>query len=86
MIEQWDMTKVSGVQGEDAQSAAETVLHRRGEDPMVIAFRRNRALTGCNRIVMETVACFNQERKGPEARRTKDEIPSGGHQGEEWDW
>lgn len=87
MIEQWDMTTVSGVQtGEDGKTAAETVLHRRGEDPMVIAFRRNRALAGCNRIVMETVACFHQERKD-DRLRTKADIPKEkGNTFDEWGW
>ena len=84
MTEYWQRSVVTGNVGDGV--ITETVLHRRGEDPIVMACRRNLELAGCGRIIVETGEAFMEDRKGPEARRTKDEIPSGGHQGEEWDW
>ena len=84
MTEYWQRSIVKGIAGDE--EIKETVLHKRGEDPITMACRRNLELAGCGRITVETAEAFMEDRKGPEARRTKDEIPSGGHQGEEWDW
>ena len=88
MIELWDMTLVHGTRGEEdaKEHLSETVLHRRGDDPMVIAFRRNRELAGCNRITMMTVAGFSQVRR-EETRRTKADIPKEkGNTFDGWEW
>ena len=85
MTEYWERTVVTG-RGPDDLYAVETVLHRRGEDVLQMAMRRNPALAGCNRVEMQTVEAFVQECLEAEERRRKDDIPRSEHQGEEWDW
>ena len=84
MNEYWQRSVVTGYAGE-GKTVTETVLHRRGEDPIVMACRRNLELAGCGRLTTETMEAFQQS-IGEDRQKTKDEIPHGGHQGEEWDW
>ena len=83
MTEYWEKSVVTGYAGEGV--ITETVLHRRGEDPIVMACRRNLELAGCGRIETQTEEAFMQIRK-EEARRTAEDIPHGGRPGEEWEW
>lgn len=83
MTEYWEKSRVTGYAGEEV--ITETVLHRRGEDPIVMACRRNLELAGCGRIETQTEEAFMQNRKDHE-RRTREDIPRGGIQAEEWDW
>lgn len=85
MTEHWERTVVTG-HGPEDRYAVETVLHRRGEDVMQMAMRRNPGMAGCNRIEMQTVEAFVQECREAEERRRKDDIPRDSRQGEEWDW
>ena len=85
MTEHWERTVVTG-HGPDNLYAVETVLHRRGEDVMQMAMRRNPALTGCTKVEMQTVEAFVQNCREAEERRRKDDIPRDSRQGEEWDW
>ena len=85
MTEHWERTVVKG-HGPDDLYAVETVLHRRGEDVLQMAMRRNPGLAGCDRIEMQTVEAFVQECREAEERRRKDDIPRDSRQGEEWDW
>ncbi len=71
------------VAGEDA---AEVVLHRRGDDPLVMAFRRNLTLAGSNRISMETEEAFTMRKEKEILRKHKSDIPSDGPRFEEWGW
>ena len=83
MKEYWQRTTVYGNDDEMGR-IREIVLHRRGEDPMVMAFRRNRAIAGCSMIRMETEELFLVEKA--EDRRTAVEIPRDERKEEEWDW
>ena len=87
MTEYWQRSAVTGSGGDAENGFTETeiVLHRRGEDPIVMACRRNRRLAGCHRFSTATMEAFMQIRT-EDARRTREDIPHGGHQGEEWDW
>lgn len=85
MTEHWERTVVKGYGAEDLY-AVETVLHRRGEDVMQMAMRRNPALAGCNRVEMQTMEAFIQECREKEEKRRKEDIPRDNRQGEEWDW
>ena len=84
MTEYWERSTVRG-NGEEGKYAEETVLHRRGEDVLQLAIRRNHALAGCKTFSVETAEAFQVQRGDPERRRRYDEIPRSG-QGEEWDW
>lgn len=80
MTENWERTIVAG------EDAAEVVLHRRGEDPLVMAFRRNLKLAGSNRISMETEEAFTLRKEKEIQRRHKRDIPTEGQRFEEWGW
>ena len=85
MTEYWEKTEVRGTD-EEKRTWMETVLHRRGADPMVMAFRRNQGLAGCGRVQMETVEVFIMDR-AEERRRVREDIPRDGRQDEaEWEW
>jgi len=83
MIEHWERSTVHGKGPED--SVTETVLHRRGEDVLGMAMRRNPQLAGCSRFEITTVEAFTRE-KTEEPRRTQAEIPRDDRQGEELEW
>ena len=85
MKENWERTVVTG-HGPEGLYAVETVLHRRGDDVLQMAMRRNPALAGCNRIEMQTLEAFIQECRDKEARRKKSDIPRDNRNSEEWDW
>ena len=82
MIEHWERTRITGNDGE--RQIVEFVLHKQGEDPMMIAFKRNRELAGCTSVRVESEGAFTQVRK--EDRREKKEIPRDGDRYEEWEW
>ena len=82
MIEYWERTTVTGYDGEKQHK--EIVLHRRGEDPMVQAFRRNRELAGCGKIETDTREAFSREIR--EDRDERRRIPRSRNDEEEWDW
>lgn len=85
MNEHWERTVVTG-HGPEGLYAVETVLHRRGDDVLQMAMRRNPALAGCNRIEMQTMEAFIQKCREEDARRRKEDIPRDNSKGEEWDW
>lgn len=82
MIEHWQRSVVSG-SGENI-SASETVIHRRGEDVLRMAMRRNPGLPACSRVEIRTAEAFTEDRKAEDPRRPED-IPRD-RNGEEWDW
>ena len=61
MIEHWERTMVVG-QGPEGREASETVVHRRGEDVLGMAMRRNPEMAGCSRFEMRTVEAFTRIR------------------------
>lgn len=83
MIEHWQRSVVSG-SGETV-NAREEILHRRGQDPLNMAMRRNPSMAGCNTINIFTTEAFTQIRED-ERRRTAEDIPRDDRQGEEFDW
>ena len=83
MIEYWERSVVTG-RGEEDRYAKETVIHRRGEDAMQLAIRRNPMLAACSRIEVQTMEAF-MEIRGDEQERRKEDIPRI-RDGEEWDW
>ena len=83
MREHWERVRVTGKNGEKKHN--EIVLCRRGENALVMAFRRNKALAECMEISAEVVEAFVIERKGPEPHRKRAEITRDSRQ-EEWEW
>ena len=85
MTEHWERTVVTGRGPEDLY-AVETVLHRRGDDVLQMAMRRNPALAGCTKVEMSTVEAFVQNCRDAEAKRKREDIPRDNRSGEDWDW
>ena len=89
MTEYWERSRVTGTKkGEGGQgyTTTQTVLHRRGADPVVMACRRDQQMACCERISVDTEESFQVERHGLPVRRAKDEIPHGMKQTELLDW
>lgn len=84
MIEHWQRTMVTG-QRPDGLVIPEMVLHKRGQDPLNMAIRRNPDMPGCYLFTMDTMEAFTQIRED-ERRRTAEDIPRDDRQGEEFDW
>ena len=85
MMEHWQRTMVRGTDDEKKEYT-EDVLHRRGEDALVMACRRNQGLAGCSRFSMDTVEVFTQIRKDSEEHRRRKDIPRDDRQGEVFEW
>lgn len=85
MMEHWQRTMVRGTDDEKKEYT-EVVLHRRGEDALVMACRRNQGMAGCGRISMDTVEVFTQIRKDAEEHRRRKDIPRDDRQGEVYEW
>ena len=83
MIDHWQRTTVTG-QGPEG-TFSETVLHKRGDNVLSMAMRRNPMLAGCDRIEFRYEEAFTQER-AEDARRTQADIPRDDRQGEELEW
>ena len=76
MTEYWQRSYVSGAKrGDDGYSVAQTILHRRGEDPIVMACRRDQKMAGADVFTVETEEAFAEERHGLPVRRRKNDIP-----------
>ena len=85
MTEYWQRTIVRGTDDEKNEHR-EDVLHRRGEDPLRMACRRNQQLAGCSRISMDTVEAFQQIRQDAEESRRQKDIPRDGRREDAWEW
>lgn len=83
MIEHWQRSEVTGT-GENIK-VAEVVLHRRGQDALGMAMRRNSKLPACNRISIITEEAFVLNRED-DTRRIRAEIPRDDRQGEVYEW
>lgn len=83
MTEYWQRSVVTGT-GEGG-SASETVIHRRGDDVLRMAMRRNPKLAACSLVEIQTAEAFQEERKAEDQRRPED-IPRGQRNSEEWEW
>ena len=64
-----------GSDGITMYSIGMEILHRRGEDPIVMACRRDGMLAKCDRISVETQEAFMETRFGLPVRRRKADIP-----------
>ena len=72
----YDRSVVTGHAGEDGggRVISEEIIHRREQNPILLAVKRNNALAGCGRISAETVPAFSQwVDEAP--HRTKADIP-----------
>lgn len=86
MIEHWQLSLVQGTD-EEEMTHAEEILHRRGEDALVMACRRNQGLAGCRRITVETCEVFSEIRNDPEGHKEREAIPRDDRSEEsEWEW
>ena len=90
MTEYWQRSRVTGTKkgesGIPALMVTESVLHRRGTDPVVLACRRNHMMADCERISVETEEVFQEERYGLPVRRSKKDIPKDEARMELLDW
>jgi len=77
ITEYWETSIVTGIKsGDDGWTAREEFLHRRGEDPLRMACRRNNRMAGCERFFIQTFAAFIETRGGTEETRHKADIPT----------
>ena len=83
MIEHWERSAVIGYSA-DGERTCETVIHRRGEDVLGMAMRRNPELASCSRVEIRTAEAFAEERQTEDVRKPED-IPRD-RNGEEWEW
>ena len=51
------------------------ILHRRGEDPIRMACRRDGKMASCERFTVETEEAFMEERHGLPVHKGRREIP-----------
>ena len=82
MTEHWEKTIVIG-RGPEERYAKETILHRRGEDVLGMAMRRNPMMPGCDWFEMETTDAFLIERIKEETQQRNIPRDAGG---DEWEW
>ena len=80
MTEHWQRSRVTG------GGITEVVLHKRGQDPMVMACRRNHKLAGSSTFEIRTEEAFSQVREGDDGYKKRGEIPRDKRNAEEWDW
>ena len=85
MTEYWEKSTVTGWDDEKKEHR-EVLLHRRGEDPVVMACRRNRELAGCSRIRTETAEAFLEIRGEREYGGYVKIGRDVGERFEEWSW
>ena len=83
MIEHWEKTLVSGSGAK--VYAEEVVLHRRGEDAIVMAMRRNHEMTKCDTIWTDTEEVFALDIQDKDGRAHRRDIPHDDRR-EEWNW
>ena len=83
MIEHWQRSVVTG--GGENVNAREVILHKRGQDPLNMAMRRNPDMPACSVLHVFTQEAFTQIREDGRIRRRM-EIPRDDRQGEEFDW
>ena len=83
MIEYWERSEVKGQK--DGVTVVEFVLHRRGEDPMVMACRRSHALAGCDTFSVRTDESFIQVKEEDE-QKSKEDIPGDERRAEDWEF
>ena len=86
MTEYWERSVVMGTKrGDDGYQVVQEFLHRRGEDPIVMACRRDKRMAGADRIEVFTVEAFMQIRKDEEEHKTRAEISRDRIDREQWD-
>ena len=91
-VEYWEETNVCGWRrnenGKLKYGADEKVLHRRGQDPVVLACRRNRELAGCEHIAITTTEAFAVQLKDNAEidREIEREKREDRQRGREWDY
>ena len=83
--DQWYVTEIVGTHREPEYVVKESVLHREGADPLVMACRRSREMAACEEITAGTAEAFTVFRDRIQDRR-KGDIPRTGSQEEEWDF
>ena len=80
MTEHWQRSRVTG------GGITEVVLHKRGQDPLMIACRRNHKLAGSNTFKVKTEESFTQVRDAGSGYSKRAEIPRDKRNAEEWCW
>lgn len=77
MTEYWERSQVTGYRdvGERRTKTDMDILHRRGEDPIVLACRRSLAMAGSDEFFVDTEEAFQVERHGLPVHRGRREIP-----------
>ena len=76
MMEHWEHSIVRGNKnGDDGYTVFQTILHRRGEDPVRLACRRDGRMAACSRIEVSTTEAFLEERHDLPVHRDRKAIP-----------
>ena len=79
MTEYWQRSRVTGTKrAEDERNGirvTDDILHRRGEDPIRMACRRDGRMAECSAFTVDTAEAFQEERHDLPVRRPKRSIP-----------
>jgi hypothetical protein len=86
MIEYWEKSIVKGWDADKKLDFKTEVLHRRGEDPLVMAIRRFYGMAGCQKFAVSTVEAFQIARDEDREKRRFVDVPRMGPRFEEWQW
>lgn len=76
ITEYWETSFVTGVKkGDNGYTVTEEIVHRRGEDPLKLACRRNNRMAGSEWFSIRTYHAFIETRGGAEKTRHKADLP-----------
>ena len=80
----YDHSVVTGT-SQDGGQATEDMIHMRGQDPILLAARRNNKMAGMESFRVESRGAFQRWLDIPETKHRRD-IPRAAGTAEEWDW
>ena len=76
MTEYWQRSEISGHKsGDGGYNVSQVIIHRRGDDPIRMACRRDGRMASCERFTVETEEAFQEERHGLPVHKGRREIP-----------
>ena len=81
MLVHYEKSVVTGIlkeEGGNTRTFREEILHRRSQNPILMAMRRNSGIARCQRVEVSTAPAWNQWIDEPEFRQKADIPRTGG--------